>query len=431
MNRIIIIIAVLVLVAGGIWYGTQKSGQPLSPSTEPSEATGMKSPESAGTSERGNSIPGTSVPDTSVPGTSANPELSDTAKKETASPLPGSTPSSVLSAGVSPLPSPSVKASSTPAVSSTPVADDEDDGDFPVQKKVVLPTTPAGIKGAKVWLVASDLRELPNASTLGDSFEVGIPEGSKSTRWKSRTGLKTTDGIRTKGAANGTFIPKLATSIGAMDAVLICAPDAKGCGSTQPTQLKIGPDVNHADHWLSGADKSGKSSKGGSSFTALFLAARGSANGNPLMEHQNGDAGSNKGPFLGWIGADLVASIHGSQGAVGVAAVAIPSAWSGKIIPQIYTVRFDRKKGQLGLSVIGAKGETAVQAIEKGDGPDNNEYAGIAMGSQTPGAAAATYVFEEATFARALEDKEICAIHKEWNTRYALKISAANLKSCQ
>lgn len=414
MNRILGIIAVLVLVAGGIWYGSMRKEQPSSPS---GAIDGDTSPGTEASSTPDMSSPGVAA--TPMPSELPNAVLSPTAT-QTAAPVPSFTPP------------PSVKVSPTPGASSSPVAVEDDEGDFPIKKKTSPPpVTPAEVKGAKVWLVASDLRDLPNVPSGGKSLEVGIPEGSKATRWKNRAGLKTGDAIRIKATTNGTFIPDVVTSAGSFDAVLICAPDARDCANTQATQLKIGPDVNHADHWLSGPDKSGKSSKGGSSFTTLFVAARGSANGNPLMEHQNGDAGSNKGPFLGWIGRDLVASIHGSQGSVGVSAVAIPSAWSGKIVPQIYTVRFDRKKGQLGLFVVGEKGETAVQAIEKGDGPDNDEYAGIAMGSKSPGVTAATYVFEQATFARALDDKEICAIHKEWNIKYSLKITPENLKPCR
>jgi hypothetical protein len=202
--------------------------------------------------------------------------------------------------------------------------------------------------------------------------------------------------------------------------------------NSSPSQIKFGVDINHPDSWLAGSDHQSKSPRGGSSFTALFVAARGSQSGNPLMENQNGEAGAKQGPFLGWIGADLVGSIHGLQGIVGMNAVAVPSPWTSTVTPQILTLRFDRKKSDLRLFLVSDKGsQTQSQSIEKGDGPDNDQYSAIALGSKNPGKGAITYVMEAATFARALEDREICAIHKEWNKRYGLKIPSDQLKPCK
>ncbi|MBS1963220.1 MAG: hypothetical protein JST04_13470 [Bdellovibrionales bacterium] len=309
------------------------------------------------------------------------------------------------------------------------VAQPGDDGEgAPAPKKAPEPSL-AGVKGLRVWLVAADLRKLPAAKA--GVFEVGNNDGAKSTVWKNRSGTKFGDGVRAKGGTTGTFLKGVVTSQGTFDAMAACAPGAKGCKNSEPTQIKLGVDVNHPDSWLAGADHSGKSEKGGGSFTALFVAARGSQAGNPLMENQNGEGGAKKGPFLGWVGADLVGSIHGLQGIVGMNAVAIPSAWGGKVTPAIYTLRFDRKKSELRLFLVSESGSaTQVQPIEKGDGPDTDQYAAIAIGSKNPGQGAITYVMEAATYPRALTDKEICAIHKDWNKRYSLGIGMSQLKPC-
>lgn len=302
------------------------------------------------------------------------------------------------------------------------VAHPGDDGEgAPAQKPSSAPTL-AGIKTPRVWLVAADLKKL--SSVKGASpLEIGNADGAKATPWKNRSGTKMGDGVRAKGGTTATFVRELQTTVGTVDAVAICAPPMSGCLNSQPSQIKLGLDINHPDSWVNGVDKSGKSEKGGGSFTALFVAARGSAAGNPLMENQNGEAGARKGPFLGWIGADLVGSIHGLQGIVGMNAAAIPSVYTGGVTPQIYTLRFDRKKSELKLYLIGEKGAiTQVQSLEKGDGPDDDQYAAIAMGSKNPGKNAMTYVLEGATYARALEEWEICAIHKDWNKRYSLKL---------
>jgi hypothetical protein len=314
-----------------------------------------------------------------------------------------------------------------------PSASDEDEfddgGDFPVVKKTPIPTTPAGVKSAKLWWVASDLKSAAFNPGSGQSFEIGTPEGSKATPWQNRAGAKIGNGVRVKSGGNATFVPEVATTTGSYPAVLICGPSARGCKNSQPSQIKLGPDVNHAEHWLSGPDRAGKSERGGSSFTALFVASRAAASANSLLEHQNGEAGSTKGPFLGWIGSDIVASIHGSQGAVGVSAVALPNPWAGKATPQVFTVRYDRKSSKLDLFFVGEKGsEMKSLALEKGDGPDNDEYIGIAIGSKNARDGAA-YVFEQATYSRALSDQEICSIHREWATQYGLKPAA--LKPCQ
>jgi hypothetical protein len=110
----------------------------------------------------------------------------------------------------------------------------------------------------------------------------------------------------------------------------------------------------------------------------------------------------------------------------------LPSPWTPGLTPRIYTLRFDRKKSDLRLFLVSDKGSaTQSQAIAKGDGPDNDQYAAIAIGSKNPGKAAVTYVFEAAAYSRALKDREICAIHKEWNRKYALKIPPAELKPCR
>lgn len=312
------------------------------------------------------------------------------------------------------------------------VAQPGDDGDAPPSAKPSPLPSLAGVKSPRVWLVASDLRKLPTVKGKVGGVEIGDADGSKATPWKNRSGGKAGDGIRAKGGTNATFIRGLSTARGTYDAVALCAPGVVGCKNSAPTQIKLGLDINHPESWIAGEDRGAKSSKGGSSFTALFVAARGSKSGNPLMENQNGESGAKQGPFLGWIGPDLVGSIHGLQGIVGMNAVAIPSAWSGGVSPQIYTLRFDRKKSDLRLFLVSDQGsQTQSQSIEKGDGPDNDQYAAIALGSKNPGNGAVTYILEAATFARALEDREICAIHKEWNKRYELRIPSNQLKPCR
>jgi hypothetical protein len=306
-----------------------------------------------------------------------------------------------------------------------------DDGiGAPVTKPIPSAPSLAGVKTPKVWLVAADLKKLSSAKN-GTPFEVGNADGSKATPWKNREGSKLGDGVRAKGGTTATFVRDLKTSSGSYDVVAVCAPGAPNCVNSSASQIKLGVDINHPDSWVNGPDKTGKSGKGGSSFTALFVAARGSLSGNPIMENQNGEGGATKGPFLGWIGADLVGSIHGLQGIVGTNAAAIPSPWNDSITPEIYTLRFDRKKSELKLFRVGEKSSAMqIQAIEKGDGPDNDQYAAIAIGSQNPGKAAVTYVLEAATYSRALEDSEICAIHRDWNKRYSLKIPTGQLKPC-
>src|SRR5690606_21637335 len=149
--------------------------------------------------------------------------------------------------------------------------------------------------------------------------------------------------------------------------------------------------------------------KGGGSFTVLFVAARGSSNPNPLLEHQNGEANGKKGPFLGWIGPDLVGSIHGSQGIVSISAVAIPSGWTpGPPSPEIYSLRFDRKKQDLRIFALTDKGSEAKSVkLAKGEGPDNDQYAAVTIGSKNPGEGAVTYVLEHAAFSRALPDSDL------------------------
>jgi hypothetical protein len=261
--------------------------------------------------------------------------------------------------------------------------------------------------------------------------EVGAPEGSKSSVWLNRAGAKGGDGVRVGAGANATFVRDLTLGSLRKDAVAFCAPGARECTNTQASQLKSGPDMNHAEHWLSGPDKAGKSEKGGSSFTVLFVAARGSAVPNSLLEHQNGEANAKKGPFLGWIGADIVGSLHGSQGIVSIAAVAAPDPWTGKPLPKIYTLRFDRKKQELNLYVLGeSNSESKSIAVAKGEGPDNDQYAALTIGAKSPGKGAAQYVFEHLAFSRALANSELCKIHREWNSKYGLNISNDGLKPC-
>jgi hypothetical protein len=290
------------------------------------------------------------------------------------------------------------------------------------------PVTAYGVKGPKVWFVSSDLRKLAGSAA---TLEVGTSEGAKSTVWLNRAGLKGGDGVRVANGTNATFVRDLAIGGSRHDAVAFCAPGARECSNAQPSQLKSGVDLNHPEHWLAGADKSGKSSKGGSSFTVLFVAARASAVPNALLEHQNGEANATKGPFLGWIGSDIVGSIHGSQGIVSIAAVAAPDAWTGKPVPRIYTLRFDRRKQELKLFALGEKG-AEVKSIEtkKGDGPDNDQYAALTIGSKSPGNGAATYVYEHLAFPRALPNSDLCSLHRKWNGTYGLNIPADALKPC-
>jgi hypothetical protein len=190
--------------------------------------------------------------------------------------------------------------------------------------------------------------------------------------------------------------------------------------------------MSHAEHWLSGPDKKGKSETGGGSFTILFVAARGSMVPNPMLEHQNGEAYGRKGPFLGWIGTDIVGSIHGNQGVVSISAIAAPNPYSGTPVPQIYTLRYNRAKEELRLFALGEKGAAASKPLKlpKGDGPDNDQFAAYAIGSKTPGDGAITYVYEHLAFPRALSNRELCAIHKEWNGKYALKIPSYSIEPC-
>lgn len=290
-------------------------------------------------------------------------------------------------------------------------------------------TNAYGVQGPKVWLVAADLRDLPGSSK---TFEVGVPEGSKKTPWKNRAGSKAGDGIRVGSGASATFLRGFPFKSGNYDAVEFCSPGAKDCLGTQPSQIKSGVDINNSEHWLSGSDKAGKSEKGGGSFTVLFVAARGTANPNPLLEHQNGEGNAKKGPFLGWIGNDLVGSIHGSQGIVSIAAVAVPSAWTAGVpSPEIVSLRFDRKKRDLRLFALTDAGtETKSIQVPNGDGPDNDQYAAIAIGSKNPGDTAVTYVMEHLAFPRALEDRELCKIHREWKDKYGIKIPEGAMKPC-
>jgi hypothetical protein len=290
------------------------------------------------------------------------------------------------------------------------------------------PISAYGVKGPKVWFVASDLREIAGSAPTA---EVGVPEGTKASVWLNRAGPKGGDGVRVASGTNATFVRDL--SIGGIrkDAVAFCAPGARECTNPQASQIKSGPDMNHPEHWLSGSDKAGKSEKGGSSFTVLFVAARGSAVPNSLLEHQNGEANAKKAPFLGWIGPDIVGSIHGSQGIVSIAAVAAPDAWAGKPVPRIYTLRFDRRKQELKLFALGpTSSEEKSVALAKGDGPDNDQYAALTIGSKSPGNGAAQYVFEHLAYPRALENRELCKIHREWNTKYGLKVPSEGLKPC-
>jgi hypothetical protein len=308
--------------------------------------------------------------------------------------------------------------------------EDGDDGEgAPAPKPKVIPKL-AGVAGAKVWLVASDLKKLPGAKK--GSFEVGDKNGSKKTTWMNRSGSKLGDGVFVKNGTTATFLKGVSTPIGPVDAVAFCGAAAKECLNSAPSQIKLGVDINHPESWLAGPDKVGKSPKGGSSFTTLFVAIRGGASAIPLMENQNGEGGARVGPFLGWIGPDLVGSIHGLQGIVGLTSVAIPSPWSPPAEPEIYTLRFDRKKSELRLFEVGSKNSaTQVQELAKGDGPDNDQYAAIAMGSKNPGSGAPTSVLEVAAYSRALTDREICTIHKDFNTRHKLKIPSSKLKPCQ
>ncbi len=468
MNRIVWIVLVVALIVGVVVFvGKQKSGSgPGTLSGAPGEVT-----PSNPTGESG-PVNGTLTPNGAKPG--ANPAPVGSGKAATAPGGAGGTaagtggataPNGATGAGAvngSPgTPSgtggqsaagtaaspgktgeilPNGGGSSVPSKGSTTPLHDGVDGNIgaqpgddgagaPAPKPTSAPSL-AGVKSPKVWLVAADLKKLPSAKGAGP-FEIGNVDGPKATPWKNRSGSKLGDGVRAKGGTNATFVRGLQTTRGVVDAVAFCAPGVKECLNSAPSQIKVGLDLNHPESWVAGSDSAGKSPKGGSSFTALFVAARASQAANPLLENQNGESGATKGPFLGWIGPDLVGSIHGLQGIVGLTSVSVPSTWTAGVTPQIYTLRFDRKKSELKIFLVTDKGSASQsQAIEKGDGPDNDQYAAIAIGSKNPGKNAVTYVLEAATFSRALEDREICAIHKEWNRRYSLGIAAGQLKPC-
>ncbi len=307
-----------------------------------------------------------------------------------------------------------------------------DDGEgAPAPKPTVVPTL-AGVKSPKVWLVAEDLKKVPGAKS--SAFEVGNTDGSKTTAWKNRSGVKYGDGVRAKGGTTATYARSVQTNHGAYDAVAFCPSGVSPCLNSAPSQIKLGLDINHPESWVNGPDNTGKSAKGGGSFTALFVAARGSKAANPLMENQGGEAGAKQGPFMGWIGADFVGSIHGLQGIVGLTSVSVPAPWRDGmgIVPSIYTLRFDRKKADLRIFQLNDQsGTTQSQSLEKGDGPDNNQYAAIAIGSKNPDKGVVTYVFEAATFSRALSDSELCSIHKAWNKKFSLGIAASQMKPCR
>ncbi len=410
--------------------GTSGSAAPVAGTegSAPGTPSGASTSDAGGIPGRAESVAGGGRPAVLAPGSNADSALKGTAPGTTATALPPDVDPSRVGGQV---------------IAKRPLPDgvdgyramEGDDGAMPAAKKAVTVPKLAGIENHRVWLVASDLKNVKGARKGGAPFEVGLPEGSKASAWKNRSGAKFGDGIRVKGSSTGTFVKGLRTSTGNWDAVALCAPGARECVNTQASQIRFGLDVNHADHWLSGADKTGKSTKGGSSFTVLFVAARASAAANPILEHQNGEAGATRGPFLGWVGPDLVGSIHGTQGIVGMNAAAMPSPYVGgptaPVVPVIYSMRFDRKKSDLRIFQVGEKiSETTAQKIDKGDGPDNDQYATIALGSKNPGVGGATYVFEAAAFPRALTDSEMCAIHKEWNKKYALKVPNRNIKPC-
>lgn len=385
----------------------KKSAEVVSPDGKTSASPGGSSGLPAG----GNTIP-----------TGGKPSGKVSAEE---SPMPNETPAEKLGMGAP------KKIEVKDGVDGNVASPPGDDGDLPPPAKVPPTATLAGIKSPIVWLVASDIRELPNIPAGKNSFEVGNAEGSKALPWKNRAGVRFGHAVKVKSSTTGTYIRGLETASGTFDAVSICAPGAKNCLGTQPTQLKVGLDVNHKDHWLSGPDKGKGSTRAASSFTVLFVAARASQNANPLLEHQNGESAGTKGVFLGWVGPDLVGSVRGLQGVVGVNAVSIPNPYREGIHPQIYTLRFDRKNPDVKLFSLSEKGgDVSGMTLPKNEAPDNDQYAAIAMGSKSPGASAVTYVFEQAAFGRALSDAEVCAIHKEWNQKYMLKIPAAKLKPC-
>jgi len=431
MNKFFLTLLAFALAGAGIWYFTKTPAPTPTPtptSVVHEEAAAEKSAPSADGKKGDAKAVGTKTAD----GKKGEEKI---AGEKVATEKPAGEKTVVTPATPTAAVVPTPAATAIPAVSAVKkpevkdgvdgdIAQPGDDGDLPPPTKAAIPSTLAGVKNPKVWLVSSDLQDIR-------SSEVGVPDGSKSTPWKNRAGAKYGNGVRVGGSSTGTFIRSLATTSGAFDAVMLCAPGVGECVNTRATQLKVGLDINHKEHWLSGADKVANSSRGGSSFTSLFVAVRGSANANPLLEHQNGEAGANKGVFFGWIGPDLVGSIHGVQGVVGVSALKVANAWNGKRTPEIYTLRYDRKKQELKIFALGEKNsEVSVQALESGDGPDNDQYASIALGSKNPGPGAVTFVLEQATYSRALDDKELCAIHKEWNTKYSLKVSSGKLKPC-
>lgn len=376
------------------------------------------------------------LPTPAVSSASRSAEPSRAAAPVVAAPKPSASVPEIVQTPVGNTSAESISAKATPKVEVKDgvdgnIAQPGDDGEIPLPTKAAPPLTLAGVKTPSVWLVASDLKDLPSSGPGKNNFEVGNPEGKKTTPWKNRSGARFGDGVRARASTTATYVPGLSTSTGSYDAVALCAPGAKECMGSQPTQLKVGLDVNHKDHWLSGPDKVSQSRNGGGSFTVLFVAARGSSSGNPLLENQGGETAGNKSVFFGWVGPDLVGSIHGLSGVVGASAVSTPDAFTSGVHPQIYSLRFDRQKSELKLFSLGEKNsETAGITLPKGEGPDNDQYAAIAMGSKNPGTGAITYVFEHATYSRALGNQEICAIHKEWNQKYGLKIPAAKLKPC-
>lgn len=402
MKKFFLVALVFALAGVGIWFSMKEKGKP-----------------------------GPQQADSKIEGSSPD-KVTETAPATATATLPGVKPGATITP------------TKTPTVSTSPaevkdgvdgnIAQPGDDGDVPPPpppSKVARIPTLAGVKDPKVWLVASDLRALPNARAASTNFEVGYAERKKMTPWKNRSGTRFGDAVQVRESTTGTFVRGLSTGTGTYDAVALCAPGAKECLGTLPTQLKVGLNINHKDHWLAGPDRGNPSSRGGSSFTALFVAARGSKNGNPLLEHQNGESAGSKGVFLGWVGPDLVGSIHGLQGVVGVSAVKTPNGYTNGVNPQIYSLRFDRKKGDLKLFSLGENKSAAVGlTLPANDAPDNDQYFGIALGSKNPGAGAITYVFEQAVYSRALDDKEICAVHQEWNRKYGLKIPSAQLKPC-
>ncbi len=438
MNKILGLVLVLIGAGAGVWYlNHQKHNEnptlqpPAVSETKPEVSTEAKSdPKSVPKSEMkasstsGDLAPGklNEKPNVSISASTANTADNSEGVEKDHTHLNGNGETTkfpeTISTPTASLPKKETKKADVKDGVDGNIAQPGDDGEMPPNMAAPKVETLAGVKTPIVWLVASDLKSYPSG------LEIGTVEGKKATPWKNRSGNKLGDGVRIRGAGGGTFNRTL-------NALALCAPNAKDCVNIQPTQLKMGLDVNHKDHWLAGPDKAMKSAHGGSSFTVLFVATRASANANPLLEHQNGESAGSKGVFLGWVGPDLVGSIHGLQGVVGVNAVSTPNPYVTGSGPQITTLRFDRKKAELKLFLVNEKkSEGVVLPLRKDDAPDNDQYAGIAMGSKNPGAGAITYVYESAAYSRALDDKELCAIHKEWNEKYGLKIPAGKLKPC-